>query len=373
MKSKERILFLGEETDPHLQYVKPHLDEDELLVVDTRRIIFGDHLTYWTGDRGSEVLYKGEPIGPVRSVWSREFSFGHARFAPMLTQEIENVGEAKLAALGFHEAFYGLMGDLNSQYWPEMIPVDPKLREYCRSGLDRQALALAFMFPEAFWISRREAVVRASHKPRQLQLAQECGFKVPETIITSDPAAARAFLERLGTCVAKPLSVRAPDGVNQPTRVLSADNPPEFEGLHLSPTIFQQLIVPAKELRITGMGSLTFTAEVGDADVASERARGVFDWREGFTKETFFARPYELPPSIREKHVELLRRAGLANGMTDGIIDENGEFFYLETNPSGAWGFVENATGFPMGRVQAELLRSGGHWNSVPRWAQQFA
>lgn len=369
--SNGRILILAREDEPHIPYVTRHLAEDEFLLVDTKQILSDGHLTYWTGSHGSEVLYRGEPIGPVRSVWSREFSFGLALNATAFRKTIQDPANEAAANLARHELFYAMIGDINSHYWPERIPVDAKFQEYCRSALDRLSLALGYFYPEAFWISRREAVVRSSHKPLQLKLAQECGFKVPETMITSDPEAARAFLERLGECVAKPLSVSPPEGLDQPTKVLNADNPPDFSGLKFAPQIFQELVRPAAELRVTGMGPLTFAAEVGDADAATEQNRGVFDWRRGFDKETFFARPYDLPASFKEMHVDFLRRADLVNGMTDVIVNQDGELVYLETNPGGAWGFVEHATGFPMGQTQAELLRSAGQWN-VPQWARQF-
>ncbi len=360
MADEGRILILAHERDAHIPYVTRHLGADEFLVVDTKRILFGDHLSYRMG-RGSttEIRYKGEPIGPVKSIWLQDLSYERMGQARMLAEAIRTQGETRVAALGLQQLFHALIGEPSSQYWPEMLPVEPALREYSRSGLNRLALALSAMYPGAFWVSSREAIVQSSHKPLQLQVAQECGFAVPETLMTSDADEARAFLERLETCVMKPLSISAPAGRNQFTTILQAEEMPDFTGLHLSPQIFQELVSPARELRITTIGSRTFAIDVRDAEPLLDTPASVRDWRAGFEKGTFTGRRFTLPADVEARHLRLVRKLGLVNGMTDVIISPDGEYVYLETNPCGAFGFVEDATDYPVGKTFAELLRRG--------------
>lgn len=360
MASEGRILILAHEQDAHIPYVARHLDSSEFLVVDTKRILLGDHLSYSMG-RGKEtqICYKGEPIGPVRSIWLQDLSYERMGQARMLADAIRAQGETRVAALGLQQLFHALIGEPSSQYWAEMLPVEPALREYSRSGLNRLALALSAMYPDVFWVSSREAIVQSSHKPLQLQVAQQCGFAVPETLMTSDPDEARSFLERLGTCVTKPLSISAPAGRSQFTTILQDREKPDFAGLHLSPQIFQELVTPARELRITTIGSRTFAIDVRDAEPLLDTPASVRDWRAGFEKGTFEGRRFTLPPEIEARHLRVVRKLNLVNGMTDVIISPQGEYVYLETNPCGAFGFVEDATGYPVGKTFAELLRRG--------------
>ncbi len=350
-----------------------HLDAfgEEYLIVDTKRILLGDHLTYWSKGNKSDVLYRGEAIGPVKSVWYQDLSFERMGESRAFAQLIREQG-TQAGILGLEKLYHDLLGDTDSQYWSAALPVESMMKEYARNGLNRLATALGNMYPEAFWISRRSAVVRAMHKPLQLKLAQEAGFIVPETIVTSDPREAAAFLQRLGTCVMKPLSISPPAGQNQYTTILDVTEPPDFSGLFVSPHIFQELVTPLRELRVTGMGALTFAATVEDTDAESETRVGVRDWRAGFEKGTFKASRYELSRSTRRKHVKLLREFGLVNGMTDIIINGRGEEVYLETNPNGAFGFIEDETEYPLGFTQARLLSSAGRWVASQRWVRQY-
>ena len=49
---------------------------------------------------------------------------------------------------------------------------------------------------DCFWVSPLDAIHAAGYKPRQLRLAAELGLRVPRTLITNNPAEARAFYEQ---------------------------------------------------------------------------------------------------------------------------------------------------------------------------------
>ena len=58
----------------------------------------------------------------------------------------------------------------------------------------------------ARWMSLPSAVWNAEHKVYQLAVARECGFKIPDTVVTNDPAEARiAFMRFDGHMIAKPV------------------------------------------------------------------------------------------------------------------------------------------------------------------------
>jgi len=57
---------------------------------------------------------------------------------------------------------------------------------------------------EGRWLNSPFAILRAEDKPRQLVVARGVGLRVPGTLVTNEPEAARAFLAD-GSMVAKPL------------------------------------------------------------------------------------------------------------------------------------------------------------------------
>lgn len=354
--SRGKILILGTRDDAHLPYVIRHLDE-EPMVIDTKRLIFGDHLTYRTARHGSDVLYMGEPIGNVQSVWYRDLSYSRMGEARVLAEQIRALDNERTIQLGLEKLFHDLIGDTDSIYWATMLPVEPKMREYARSGLNRLALDIGYTYPNAFWISRVSAVVEASYKMSQIKLAQQCGFVVPDTIATSDPEAAMAFLREHRVCVMKPLSLSPPAGRNQYTQKIYANDPPNFSGLHLSPQIFQELVQPVAELRVTIIGDTIFTCEVFDTAAQENEFGRARDWRVAFEKGTFGARRHQLPEEVEEQCLRLKKQyRGLVCGMYDLILDKQGNYVFLEMNPNGAWGFIEDAIGYPIGQTIAKLL-----------------
>jgi glutathione synthase/RimK-type ligase-like ATP-grasp enzyme len=52
----------------------------------------------------------------------------------------------------------------------------------------------------------------------------------------------------------------------------------------------------------------------------------------------------------------MTRALGLKFSAIDLVVDVHGDVWFLELNPNGQWGFVELATGQPIGAAMAALL-----------------
>src|SRR5262245_35386101 len=84
--------------------------------------------------------------------------------------------------------------------WPASV------HEFARAEV-RQVLHGLWTASPAFWVSRPLQIRRTDLKVAQLGWARELGFQVPDTLITNDPAEARAFYERHdGNIICKALS-----------------------------------------------------------------------------------------------------------------------------------------------------------------------
>jgi glutathione synthase/RimK-type ligase-like ATP-grasp enzyme len=115
----------------------------------------------------------------------------------------------------------------------------------CRGALNG-ILASCF---KGKWISSPEATDRASDKVYQLVLARECGFRVPETLISQSMAEVAAFSKRLdGRIIVKPVVGAAgpllfTQFVDDPLRI----NPKSYQ---LCPAVYQEFIPGSQHIRL---------------------------------------------------------------------------------------------------------------------------
>ena len=63
-----------------------------------------------------------------------------------------------------------------------------------------------------------------------------------------------------------------------------------------------------------------------------------------------------LPQDIKGKTLELMKRLGLRYGSLDMVVMPDGEYVFLEINPSGQWHFVQLKTGAQIAEALANLL-----------------
>ena len=209
----------------------------------------------------------------------------------------------------------------------------------------REATTAAFAASGARFISDPWAQELAGMKPYQLRVAQSVGLRIPDTIMTNDADAARAFVRKHGGRVVHKV-VKTPRDRFVGTKKWHPDDEAELKWLHLTPTFFQEQVVAPYELRITIVGRRIFAAEfeVG-ADVTD--ARSLLDV------------PFEqhrLPQGIEALLLKLMDELGLQYGTIDMKRCENGEYVFLEINPQGQFLYVEIKTGMPITQAMAELL-----------------
>jgi glutathione synthase/RimK-type ligase-like ATP-grasp enzyme len=215
------------------------------------------------------------------------------------------------------------------------------------------------LLPEAVWVSDTRAIDRAENKMLQLLIAQRLGFMVPETLLGSSPALAQAFVSKHGTAIVKSHSGRftEPDERGEymelyATHVQAGDDL-SYDGLSVGPVMFQTLIRPKREYRVTVVANQVFPAAVELNGMTEPKIQ---DWHRGYLKGTLQFTNCELPAAVRVRCVRLVHELGLNYGALDLIEDEQGVFWFVEINPNGQWGFIEHETGQPIGAALAALL-----------------
>ena len=246
--------------------------------------------------------------------------------------------------------------------WPPRM--DDDLDERYRSMCVSESIAALEGFLDALhdarWVNDLQRQRAAENKQRQLRLAARAGLRVPRTLVTNDPAAARQFfVETEGQTVTKllrPITVSM-DGAKPfvYTNRVREEDLDTAEGLRHSPMVFQELIPKACELRVAFVAGKIFAGALD----ASRTARGQTDWRRVAPEECHWQKA-QLPAEVASGLQALMWELGLVFGAVDFICTPSGEYVFLEVNPGGEWGMLERDLGLPISEAIAEALLYDG-------------
>jgi glutathione synthase/RimK-type ligase-like ATP-grasp enzyme len=106
---------------------------------------------------------------------------------------------------------------------------------------------------------------------------------------------------------------------------------------------------------VTIVGDQFFTAAID----SQAHPISVEDWRAGFEYEV---QPkltrHGLPQEIKDKCLAFMKLQGLDYGAMDFIVTPEGDYIFLENNPSGQWIWVEYDLGYPIANSIVDLLVS---------------
>ncbi|MFF5981068.1 ATP-grasp ribosomal peptide maturase [Streptomyces olindensis] len=201
--------------------------------------------------------------------------------------------------------------------------------------------------PGCRYVNHPHRVGDAEFKPSGLATAAAAGFRLPRTVITSDPDTARSFVRQYSPVIYKPLS--APlyriDGVSCTVEVAEVRADDINEAVSGTAHLFQQRVDKVADVRVTVIGDQVFAVRI-DSDL--------LDWRTDYGRLRYsVAQP---PPGVTEALHAYLARFGLVFGAFDFAVDGQGQWWFLECNPSGQWYWLEPETGLPMLAAMADLL-----------------
>jgi len=196
----------------------------------------------------------------------------------------------------------------------------------------------------ALVVNRPSDMGANSSKPYQLALIKACGLRVPDTLVTTDPAAAEAFWARHGDVVYKSVS-----GVrSKVTRLRDADRD-RLMDVASCPTQFQQF-VPGVDHRVHVVRERVFVSRI-QSDVDDYRY-----YSGGSAPPSLSA--CEIDDRLAGQCVAMCARMGLHFAGIDLRLTVDGEWYCFEVNPAPAYTYYEDATGQPIAAAVAQLLVS---------------
>ena len=189
------------------------------------------------------------------------------------------------------------------------------------------------IFDEAKWLNRLEATYLSETKAYQLTIASDIGFKIPKTLIGNDASEFQNFenqiiiksldtvlLREAGDCLFTYSTVKNSAELND-------------ENVAAAPLTVQQYISPKIDVRVTVIGEKLVAVKITSGGNGIEG-----DWRT-VERDRIKYTEIKLPTKIVGYCFELLARLNLNFGAIDLLMCGD-EYFFIEINPTGEWGWL---------------------------------
>jgi glutathione synthase/RimK-type ligase-like ATP-grasp enzyme len=177
-------------------------------------------------------------------------------------------------------------------------------------------------------------------KPRQLATVAKLGVQIPATYVGNDPVAVREFCEKNQQVIFKPVTG------GDFAQLITAEH---LSDEHLERSLRQSPVTLQRFIKGTNIRSYVIGDEVFSAEILSEHT----DFR---TDSGIKLEVVELPEPIKQQALAIKAALGLAWTGIDWRRDEQGNYFFLEANPSPMFVNFEQYTGLPVAQRLAQLL-----------------
>lgn len=234
--------------------------------------------------------------------------------------------------------------------WPAFDRLDEADARFAAAQTRYGLGGVLYALDSPLWINHPLRNAAADYKPTQLAVAIRLGLTVPPTLVTNDADAAREFITSHGQVIYKTLrwTPYARDGVPvtgwaTPVTAVEVD-----DTLTVAPHLFQARVDKTADIRVLVVGRRVFAVRIDS---------GLLDWRKDYSALTYTV--VDLPDQLAKALRAYLDHFALPTGSFDLAVDRAGDYWWLELNPNGQWGWLEENTGLPMAAAFADLLTQG--------------
>ena len=329
------ILIIAPNNDVHADAVLKELEKQNTSVIriDTEELYkSSNNLKFHLHNNSSYgyINYKGRQVNfnEISAVYCRDFVFEDCdKDAPIDIQL--KFSESKSAYTGFFRALEGCYW-MNAPWYDDM----------------------------------------ADNKPYQSFAAQQCGLKIPDTLITNNKDEFISFYEYCNRqVIIKQLSEYCLIDNSEDKNWEKINSTPKVYGFytkkieeeHLqllhevseTPCLFQKLINKKYDIRTTVVKDQIFSAKINSQTKESSK----IDFRHELNLPT---EPFALPKDIEKKLLSLLRKWNIEFAACDFVVDQNDDIIFIEANVEGNWLWLEHDLGLPISNAIAETLIKQG-------------
>jgi ATP-grasp ribosomal peptide maturase len=205
------------------------------------------------------------------------------------------------------------------------------------------------------WINSPDHAATAGYKPIQLCTAAAAGLAVPATLITNCAPAVRRFTanrEVVTKMLGAPSIHEAGGRRVAYTELLTAQLVADLDGIEHTANQFQQWVSKDHEARVIAVGEKLFSVAIYAHSAAAK-----VDWRTDYASLSYAV--IELPEAVAAGIRQIMRSLHLSYGAFDFVIDGDNQWWFLEINPGGQYGWLEEQAGIPVTSAIADLLTGG--------------
>jgi glutathione synthase/RimK-type ligase-like ATP-grasp enzyme len=177
-------------------------------------------------------------------------------------------------------------------------------------------------------------------------VAAAVGLTVPATLVTNDAARVRQFAEQVGELVVKPLaepSIAEAGGLTVAyTRRLTGTDYRDLAGVQTTAHLFQRWIEPLYAVRLTVVADRLFPVAIHPGSAAAR-----VDWRSDYAALSYEV--VDCPQPVTDGVQRFMAEFGLVFGAFDFVVEHGtAQWYLLECNAGGQWGWVAEACGLPI-------------------------
>ncbi len=235
--------------------------------------------------------------------------------------------------------------------WPTVSPdLDDELDRELAAQESVAALGGVLRLLADRCVSPADSMQAARWKLPQLAVARHLGMRIPDTLVTSSPQLAAEFAGDGPTVIKAVAEARVVLGDRERVGLVSAAEAGIDWGLiRFAPVVLQRLVPKVADLRVTAVGRRLFAVEI------TTPAGGPVDFR-GVDIDRCEYAVVSLDSRLQAACFGFLEHFGLRFGAFDFALDGQSEPWFLECNPAGQWGWLENLAGIPVTAALVDLL-----------------
>jgi len=195
------------------------------------------------------------------------------------------------------------------------------------------------LLSDKIWLNNVYDIRSTENKLYQLDVAKRIGFNIPKSVITNSSQYALNFINT-NKCIFKPIKSGFIGEDKENTSILYTtridDNfKDNITSIKCLPTYFQEEIIKDTDIRVTVVDKNIFAAEIESQGNNST----IVDWRK--TSEILPHKRILLPKTIEDYCLKLCNYFNLKFAAIDLIKSNSNEYWFLEINPNGQWGWIE--------------------------------
>ena len=208
-----------------------------------------------------------------------------------------------------------------------------------------------------YWLNPPWIEDFVDNKIFQASSARALGLRIPKTLVTNDPARARAFWRAMkGKIIIKQLSAvsliddSSSSGPSKDstqdifgfyTSEVTADSLEYFDEIRHAPCLLQEKIEKKVDVRVTVVGNKLFAHSIDSQKLSESR----IDFRRSLN---LISQPIVVPDLVSQNLKLMLQNWGIGFASCDFALTPEDEFVFFEANVTGNWLWLETADAHPI-------------------------